>query len=306
MLLKMGFRKCVLGVSYFVALITIIFTSQRIQMELIMQRLQILVVVLAALSCASNALAKKDSQAWAMWNSSDETNSMIIDHSAFDSFLKTYVLNNHSSGINRFRYADVTRRDAKALDKYIAKMASIDPRDYRKLEQKAYWLNLYNALTLQGLLKVYPVTAVDRDKISRKRRVSVAGKKLSVADIDQRILRPVWQDYKMVFGLSCATVGCPAIHAQAFTGRNTNKLLKQYAREFINHPRGLTVSRDQLRVSRIFSWYRDDFGGGDRQLIRLFSHYAGDSKALYILGFSGDIEYAYDKRINAPETRWPL
>ena len=271
-------------------------------MELIMQRLQIFLVVLISLFCASNALAKKD---WAMWNSSDETNPAIIDHSAFDGFLKTYVVGNHPSGINRFRYADVTRRDARALDSYIAMMASIDPRDYRKLEQKAYWLNLYNALTLQGLLKVYPVSSVDRDKAYRKRRVTVAKKKLSVADIDERILRPIWRDYKMVFGLSCAAVGCPAIHAQAFTGANTNKLVKQYAREFINHPRGLTVSKDELRVSQIFSWYRDDFGG-DKQLIRLFSHYAEDSKALYILGFSGDIEYAYDKRINAPETRWPL
>lgn len=275
-------------------------------MELIIQRLQIFLMVLISLCCASNALAKKDSQAWAMWHSSVENNSQIIDHSAFDSFLKTYVVSNHPSGINRFRYGDVSRRDTKLLNKYIAKMASIDPRDYRKLEQKAYWLNLYNALTLQGLLKVYPVTAVDRDKLSRKRRVSVAGKKLSVADIDKHILRPIWQDYKMVFGLSCAAVGCPAIHDQAFTGLNTNRLLKQYAREFINHPRGLTVSKDELRVSSIFSWYRDEFGGEDRQLIRLFTHYAEDNKALYILGFSGDIEYAYDKRINAPETRWPL
>ena len=167
--------------------------------------------------------------------------------------LKTYVVSNHPSGINRFRYGDVTRGDTKLLNKYIAKMASVDPRDYRKAEQKAYWLNLYNALTLQGLLKVYPVSAVDRDKLSRKRRVSVAGKKLSVADIDQRILRPIWQDYKMVFGLSCASVGCPAIHAQAFTAvQYRYKLLKQYAREFINHPRGLTVSKGELRVSTDF------------------------------------------------------
>ncbi|MDB9949235.1 hypothetical protein OAD32_04850 [Porticoccaceae bacterium] len=96
-----------------------------------MQRLQIFLVVLISLSCASNALAKKD---WSMWNSSDETNPAIIDHSAFDGFLKTYVVGNHPSGINRFRYVDVTRRDARALDSYIAMMASIDPRDYRKLE----------------------------------------------------------------------------------------------------------------------------------------------------------------------------
>jgi len=267
-------------------------------------------LISSCIRCAGIALDALKSlicmRVFTMWNSSDETNRVSIDHSAFDGFLKTYVVSNHPSGINRFRYADVSRRDSKVLDKYIAKMASLDPRDYRKVEQKAYWLNLYNAVTLQGLLKVYPVTSIERDKSSRKRRITVAKKKLSVADIDERILRPIWHDYKMVFGLSCATVGCPAIHPQAFTGGNTDMLLKQYAREFINHPRGLTVSKGELRVSTIFSWYRDEFGGGDQQLIRLFTHYAEDNKALYILGFSGDIEYAYDQRINAPETRWPL
>ena len=268
-----------------------------------MQRFKLFLVVLIGLSCASNAIAKKD---WAMWNSSNETNGAIIDHSAFDGFLKTYVVSNHPSGINRFRYADVTRRDAKILDHYIVTLASIDPRSYRKLEQKAYWLNLYNALTLQGLLKVYPVSTVDRDKISRKRRIRVAGRKLNAADIDEQILRPVWDDYKVVFGLSCASMGCPAIHARAFTADNANTLLKQYAREFISHPRGLTVTKNELRVSAVFAWYREQFGADDRHLLRLLTHYAEDAKALYLLGFSGDIQYAYDQRINAPETRWPL
>ena len=271
-----------------------------------MQRLQLFLLVLISLFCASNTLAKEGAQASAMWHSSNEMNPASIDHSPFDGFLKTYVVSNHPSGINRFRYADVTRRDAKVLDHYIVTMASIDPRYYRKLEQKAYWLNLYNALTVQGLLKVYPVSAVDRDKISRKRRIRVAGHRLNAADIDAQILTPVWHDYKVVFGLSCASISCPAIHAQAFTAVNTNSLLKQYAREFINHPRGLIVTKDELRVSTVFAWYRDQFGADDRHLLRLLTHYAEDNKALYLLGFSGDIHYVYDQRINAPETRWPL
>ena len=271
-----------------------------------MQRLQLFLLILISLVCASNTLAKTEAHASTMWHDSDETNPDSIDHSPFDGFLKTYVVSNHPSGINRFRYADVTRRDAKILDHYIVTLASIDPRSYRKLEQKAYWLNLYNALTLQGLLKVYPVSTVDRDKISRKRRIRVAGRKLNAADIDEQILRPVWDDYKVVFGLSCASMGCPAIHARAFTADNANSLLKQYAREFISHPRGLTVTKNELRVSAVFAWYREQFGADDRHLLRLLTHYAEDAKALYLLGFSGDIQYAYDQRINAPETRWPL
>jgi len=242
---------------------------------------------------------------WDRWNSSNENNPAIIDHRLFDGFLKTYVVTNHPSGINRFRYADVSRGDHKTLKKYIKKLSSIDPRDFRKIEQKAYWLNLYNALTLEGLLKRYPISAVDHNRFSRKVAARVAGQKMTLVDIEQHILRPVWGDYKVVFGLSCATVGCPAIHPQAFTAANTDKLLKQYVGEFINHPRGLIVNKHELRVSKIFDWYRQSFGSDDRHLLRLFAHYADDNKALYILGYSGEISYAFDKRINAPETRWP-
>ena len=94
--------------------------------------------VLLALTYASNAIAGYDSQSWSIWNQSDESNPSIIDHSLFDGFLKTYVVTNHPSGINRFRYADVSRADGKKLDTYIKQIISLDPRKYRKQVQKAY------------------------------------------------------------------------------------------------------------------------------------------------------------------------
>ena len=260
--------------------------------------------VLLALTYASNAIAGYDSQSWSIWNQSDESNPSIIDHSLFDGFLKTYVVTNHPSGINRFRYADVSRADGKKLDTYIKQIISLDPRKYRKQVQKAYWLNLYNALTLQALLKKYPLKSVDSNKLSQ--RVKVAGVKLETHDIGNRILRPIWNDYKVVFGMSCASMGCPAIQSQAFTASNTEDLLKASAREFINHPRGLVVNRQEMQASKIFDWYRDDFGADDSRLMKLFAHYADDSKALYILGFSSRIQYRLDDRLNSPETAWPL
>jgi len=268
------------------------------------KRLFLISIVLSSLAVfASTATAGLARQSWPMWNKSDESNLAIIDHSTFDRFLKNYVVTNHPSGINRFRYGDVSPRDSKRLDAYIVQMSSIDPRQYRKREQKAYWLNLYNALTIQSLLKKYPRKSLDTRKLNP--RIRVAGVKLRRADIGDRILRPIWHDYKVIFGLSCASVGCPAIQANAYTAANINKLLKQSAREFINHPRGLVVSRHEMRVSKIFDWYREDFGD-DKRLLKLFAHYADDKKALYILGFSGDMKFNYDARPNSPETVWPL
>lgn len=269
------------------------------------KRLFLISIALGYLSVfSSTAAAGLDSQLWSIWNRSDESNSAIIDHSIFDRFLKTYVMTNHPSGINRFRYGDVSRRDSKKLDAYIVQITSIDPRHYRKREQKAYWLNLYNALTIQSLLKKYPSNALDTRKLNP--RIRVAGIKLRRADIGDRILRPIWHDYKVIFGLSCASVGCPAIQAKAFTAASMNKLLKQSAREFINHPRGLVVGRQEMRVSKIFDWYREDFGADNKRLMKLFAYYADDNKALYILGFNGDIEFSYDARLNSPDTSWPL
>jgi hypothetical protein len=81
--------------------------------------------------------------------------------------------------------------------------------------------------------------------------------------------------------------------------------LERSAREFINHPRGVNLKNKQLQASQIFQWFGHDFGS-DKKMIKFFAHYAEDLKALYLLGFSGEIAYSFDSRVNAPETIWPL
>jgi len=211
----------------------------------------------------------------------------------------------HPSGINRFRYADVSPGDRKKLRQYIAGLARLDPRDYSRMEQKAYWLNLYNALMLSSVLRAYPVKSLVINSIKDKKLIRVAGVKLSLEDIENRILRPLWQDRKIVFGLSCATLSCPNIQQQAFTSSNIGQLLERSAREFINHPRGVNLKNKQLQASQIFQWFGHDFGS-DKKMIKFFAHYAEDLKALYLLSFSGEIAYSFDSRVNAPETIWPL
>lgn len=252
------------------------------------------------------ALAKIDSKYWPQWDRSNESNGAAIDHREFDGLLREYVVTNHPSGINRFRYPDVSRGDKKRLDSYVESMAALDPRDYNKAEQKAYWLNLYNALTIREVLKSYPVQSMDKSDYQTRNLITVAGTRLSLNDIENRIVRPLWRDHKVIFGMNCAAIGCPHIQNQAYTAANTRDLLKKGAREFINHPRGLVLDKQEMLASRIFDWYRDDFGTEDKQLMKLFAYYADDNKALYILGFSGNIQYAYDSRINAPETVWPV
>ena len=253
---------------------------------------------------AVEALAGIKTNYWAIWDKSNESNSRSIDHSQFDRLLHSYVVVNHPSGINRFRYGDVSAGDSKTLDRYIAKMARIDPRDYRRQEQKAYWINLYNGLVIQIVLRQYPDATLNTQINKRKKLVKVAGVKLSLKDIENRILRPIWQDRKVLFALSCGALGCPNIQPQAYTSADSKQLLNRSVREFINHPRGLVVDRQSLQASKLFDWYAEDFGS-QKKMIKFFAHYAEDNKALYLLGFKGTIAYGYDSRINAPEAQWP-
>jgi hypothetical protein len=265
-------------------------------------------IVLFASTFATEALAGIKTKYWAIWDQSNESNTRIIDHGQFDLLLQRYVVVNHPSGINRFRYGDVSGADSKALNRYISHLAKIDPRDYPRREQKVYWINLYNALTVQTILHQYQnsssLGALKNPVNKRKKLVKVARVKLSLKDIEHRILRPIWQDRKLLFALSCGALGCPNIQPEAYTSANSKQLLNRSVREFINHPRGLVVGRHSLQASKLFDWYAADFGS-QKKMIKFFAHYAEDNKALYLLGFKGSIAYGYDSRINAPEVQWP-
>ena len=264
---------------------------------------------LALFMASGLSVAAPASDYWPFWNKSSEVNQRAIDHSALDSILHIYVISDHASGINRFRYADVSRKHRKQLDRYIKTNTALDPRDYSRAEQKAYWLNLYNALTLELILDNYPVDSIDNIPGPRgsdmkgpwdKKIASVAGQKISLNDIEHRILRPLWQDHKVHFGLACGGLGCPNLQPLAFTSANSRALLKKSGHEFVEHPRGVQLENGELHVSKLFEWYKADFAKDDKKLLKVFARYASDRDALYLLGFNGKIDYTHDWRINAP------
>jgi hypothetical protein len=279
---------------------------QHKKMEFIMRTFKIILLLVSVISWAAfsnHAAAGIKANYWAFWDKSDEANQRIIDHAQFDMLLQSYVLPDHQSGINRFRYGDIKRADRKQLNRYIKKLSRLDPTEYSRREQKAYWLNLYNALTIREVLRLYPIDTMPIAQFKDRQLVSINRTKLSLNDIQNRILRPIWQDRKVLFGLSCATLGCPNIQAEAFTGSNSKALLRKSTREFINHPRGLVLHKQQMKASKLFDWYSDDFGS-DKNMIKFLAHYADDRKALYLLGFQGQINYAFDTRLNSPDVDW--
>ena len=249
------------------------------------------------------------------WETSDETSVKQVDHGAWQDILTAYLrTTTDSSGINKFDYAALkaNAKDISKLVKYLNYLQGVDPRTHSRAEQKAYWINLYNALTVKVVVDAFPVDSI-RD-ICRNRALGsecsgpwnevhakVAGQDLTLDDIENDILRPIWKDNLIHYGLSCASYSCPDLCKTAFTAKNTDTLLDTGARRYINHNRGVDFMEDDfIIISSIYDWYVEDFGNNKQGVIKHLARYADKGLAERLKNFNGAVDYEYDWRLNRP------
>lgn len=198
------------------------------------------------------------------------TGASSLDHTDFDQLLQRYVKPDKNR-YNRVDYKALGRDGAAVLKSYISELSSINPAGLSRNEGHAFWINLYNAKTLEVIIDHYPVASIRDIKLgggglfktgpwSRKIMV-VGGVELSLDDVEHEIVRALFKDPMSHYGLNCASYSCPNLAARAYTGGNVDALLAENARDYVNHPRGITVSDGEITASKIYSWYADDFGG---------------------------------------------
>ena len=270
------------------------------------------VIVIVFLFAGSAAHAAPKADLWPRWQKHDAASKQKIDHSLWNRFLNQYLIAPHPSGINRVRYQAVTPEDRKHLNAYLQTMQALPISTYNRAEQKAYWINLYNAVTIDVILSRFPVASIRDINISPgllargpwgAKLITVEGEKLSLDDIEHRILRPIWKDNRVHYAVNCASLGCPNLRPVAYTGENTETLLERAAAEFINHPRGVTIQKDRLQVSSMYVWFQEDFGGDAEGLMEHWQEYAGPALAEALEKYSGGLAHDYDWRLNGAETK---
>lgn len=275
-------------------------------------RIAVILIVATLLAVAAHA---KSAKLIPEWSASDENNAAHIDHGAWQEILNDY-LHKHDSGVNRFDYAALKANagDFAKLVSYLASLQSLDPRDYSRAEQKAYWINFYNALTVKVVVDAYPVKSIkdiSESLLGKLGRIfggpwddvhaKVAGLDLTLNNIEHGILRPIWKDNRIHYAVNCASYGCPNLSATAFTSENADTLLDAGARAYVNHPRGVDlVDDDFLVISSIYKWYAADFGGTEKSVIEHLIQYAGKGLATRLKKFAGSVDYEYDWSLNQP------
>jgi hypothetical protein len=271
-----------------------------------------LTVMTLALLVAQTAGAAPKADLWPRWEKNDPANKQKVDHSAWDAFLKKYIVAPHPSGINRVNYATVAPADRTALANYVKSLESVAVSGYTRAEQRAYWINLYNAKTVELILTRFPVKSIRDINISPgvfssgpwgAKLMTVEGEKLALDDIEHRILRPIWKDNRIHYAVNCASLGCPNLQPAAFAAENTESLLERGAREYVNHQRGVSLQSGKLKVSSLYVWFQEDFGGSAEGLMEHWAKYAGKTLADALLSYSGGLEHEYDWRLNDAEPK---
>ncbi|HEX6840629.1 MAG TPA: DUF547 domain-containing protein [Stellaceae bacterium] len=262
----------------------------------------LLPLVLAACTVVEGIAAPRAELVSKHWLANDPASTRRVDHAAWDRFLAQYLVPG-DDGVNRFAYARAKASGRALLDDYIATLEAVPVSRLGRGEQRAYWINLYNAVTTRIVLEHYPVRSIRDISLGPglfsfgpwdAKVVTVEGERLSLNDIEHGILRPIWRDPRLHYALNCAAVSCPSLAPSAFTAANTERLLDDAARAYVNDPRGVRIAQGTLTVSSIYLWYRADFGDGDAAVIDHLKRYAAPALKAELARFRAPDHYAYD------------
>jgi hypothetical protein len=198
------------------------------------------------------------------------------------------------------------------LDRFAHFLATVDSAAYDAQREKvkiAFWINAYNALTLEAILHHYPIEPLAGDAghapansireilgVWDDVRYEVMGRRYSLNAIENDVLRAHFHEPRIHMALVCAAVGCPPLRREAYSGATLDEQLDDQAKRFLSLERNFRIDHDAnvVYISAIFDWYGDDF----RVLPQLGTirgeHSDKERAALnFILGYVGRDERSY-------------
>jgi len=226
-----------------------------------------------------------------------------FDFSVYDSLLQK----NAHNGLVNYK---VLRADPKLLHEYLKLLEQINPNEFEKWsadEQKAFWINAYNAITIEGIVRNYPIQwggliARARFPKSSIRHINnfwdtvfikVMGRDITLNQIEHEILRKQFNDPRIHFVIVCASIGCPLLENRAFIPEDLDQRLERVTTDFINNPEKVRLDKKKniLYLSSIFDWYKQDFTASNN-VLKKFNKYSKKERGVmvFIVNYLPEIE----------------
>lgn len=208
-----------------------------------------------------------------------------IDHGAWDRLLKEYV---DADGMVDYPAWKQSQADLAGLNGYLNTLGHGNPQTKTSPAGKlAFWINAYNAVTVQGILKVYPTSSIRKHtarafgyNIWDDLLLRVGSQSYSLNAMEHKILRKL-DEPRIHFAIVCASIGCPRLRNEAYMPERIEAQLADNARDFFSRPRNFRAepAGRTVHVSSILKWFGDDFGPTPRQGLQRLAEYLPDEAA---------------------------
>ena len=213
-----------------------------------------------------------------------------FDHGAWTTLLQKHVVVLDEGRKTQVDYNGFLR-DRADLKRYLDSLAGIDQKTfdaYSPDEQLAFLINSYNSWTVELILTEYPDLESIKDLGSffqspwKKRFFSLLGKTRSLDEIEHTLIRGSdrYNDPRIHFAVNCASIGCPALRAEAYNGRDLQRQLQEAAELFLSDSSRNRYRNNRLEVSSLFKWYREDFEKGWKGITSLGQFFANHRRSL--------------------------
>jgi hypothetical protein len=188
--------------------------------------------------------------------------SIRADDAAYASALARHV---GSGGVDYAEWKASTK-DRDALIAFTEVAASKDIKSISREERLAFLINAYNAWMMRIVIEHYPIRSVKDIApdfgVFDQKRIKVAGKKLSLNELEKEWLLKGFQEPRVHFAVNCASRSCPPLKATLWTSNGLDGQFDSAAKAYLTaNPLGFDASSG--KVSQIFEWYAADFGGAD-------------------------------------------
>ncbi|MBK5255934.1 MAG: DUF547 domain-containing protein [Vicinamibacteria bacterium] len=199
-------------------------------------------------------------------------------HAPFTALLRDHVRN------------DLVDYDAFAqapeFQKYLRALATVRLGSRSKDDQLAFWINAYNAYTIQlinqheereSIRNINKFLGLVRGKGPWKEQiVRAAGRTLTLDDVEHKIIRVEFKEPRIHMALVCAAVSCPPLRSEAYEGSKLSEQLHDQTRTFLRERQvanRLDLGNQIIHLSPIFDWYRKDFGKSDAAILKFVAPY---------------------------------
>jgi len=182
------------------------------------------------------------------------------DYTTYDALLKKYA---HPTGVD-YKSWDKNNKDHKALEKILKEWSKIDASKLSHTDKAAFRINLYNAAMIDVALDNYPLATVTKlgakdFAIFEENIIKTPSGTISLNTLEKKVLLKDFPDARIHFAVNCASVSCPPLRNEAFTGEKLQQQLTEQSVQFANSSHAVQISGSTAKYSELFNWYSADF-----------------------------------------------